>query len=69
MFVCSVAPENDNITLISRPSYMILGQNGLFSLIFVVFDLSRPLEGRYGPGLVLRRDILVVYGVCVLSSA
>ena len=48
---------------------MILGQNGLFSLIFAVFDLSRPLEGRYGPGLVLRRDILVVYGVCVLSSA
>ena len=48
---------------------MILGQNGLFSLIFAVFDLSRPLEGRYGPGLVLRRDILVVYGVCVLFSA
>ena len=43
-----------------------MGQNGLFSLIFAVFD-SRPLEGRYGPGLVLRRGILVVYGVCVLS--
>ena len=39
-----------------------------FSLIFTVFDLSRPLEGHYGPGLVLGRDILVVYGVCVLSS-
>ena len=46
-----------------------MGQNGLFSLISTVFDLSRPLEGRYGPGLVLRRDILVVYGVVVLSSA
>ena len=45
------------------------GQNGLFSLMFAVFDLSRPLEGRYGPVLVLRRDILVVYGVGVLSSA
>ena len=48
---------------------MILGQNGLFSLIFAVFDLSRPPDGRYGPGLVLGPDILVVYGVCVLSSA
>ena len=48
---------------------MILGQNGLFSLIFAVLDLSRPLDGRYGPGPVLGRDILVVYGVAVLSSA
>ena len=40
-----------------------------FSRIFAVFDLSRPLEGRHGPGLVLRRDILIVYGVCVLSKA
>ena len=48
---------------------MILDQNGLFSLIFAVFDLSRPLEGRYGPGLVLGRNILEVSGVCELSSA
>ena len=48
---------------------MILGKNDLFSLILTVFDLSRPLEGRYGPGLVLRRDIVVVCGVYVLCRA
>ena len=65
MFVCSVAPENDNITLISRRLRRFWVKLALFLVIFAVFDLSRPLEGRYGPGLVLRRDILVVYGVCV----
>ena len=63
MFVCSLAPEKDNIKLISRLCKDDFGSNR------TVFDLSRPLEGRYGPGLVLRRDILVVYGVVVLSSA
>ena len=70
MFVCSLAPENDNITLISRLCKNDFGvKMTLFSLIFTVFDLSRPLEGRYGPGLVLGCDILVVYGVVVFSSA
>ena len=46
----------------------ILVQNGLFSPILTVFDLLRALEGRYGPRFVLGRDILVVYGVCLLSS-
>ena len=43
-------------------------QNGLCSPILTVFDLLRALEGRYGPRFVLGRDILVVYGVCLLSS-
>ena len=46
----------------------ILVQNGLFSPFLTVFDLLRALEGRYGPRFVLGRDILVVYGVCLLSS-
>ena len=46
----------------------ILVQNGLFSPISTDFDLLRALEGRYGPRFVLGRDILVVYGVCLLSS-
>ena len=46
----------------------ILVQNGLFSPILTVFGLLRALEGRYGPRFVLGRDILVVYGVCLLSS-
>ena len=47
---------------------LILVQNGLFSPFLTVFDLLRALEGRYGPRFVLGRDILVVYGVCLLSS-
>ena len=31
VFVCSVAPENDNITLISRLYYTILGQKAIFT--------------------------------------
>ena len=30
------------------PERSILGENGLFSLIFAVFDLPRPLEVRLG---------------------
>ena len=44
-------------------TFPILVENGRFSLIFAdfrFFDLSRPLEGRYGPGLVLRYDISVL---------
>ena len=67
--VYAITPENEYFTHKSRLPCTILVQNGLFSLFFTVFDLSRPLDGRYGPGLVLRRDILVVYGICVLSSA
>ena len=50
-------------------TFPILVENGPFSLIFADFDLSRPLEGRYEPGLVLRRDILVVYGVSASREA
>ena len=46
----------------------ILVQNDLFSPILTVFDLLWALEGRYGPRFVLGPDILVVYGVCLLSS-
>ena len=70
MFVCSLAPENDNITLISRLCKDDFGSKWpIFTDFLTVFDLSRPLDGRYGPGLVLGRDILVVYGVFVFSSA
>ena len=46
----------------------ILVQNGLFSPSLTVFDLLQILEGRYGPRFVLGRDILGVYGTCLLSS-
>ena len=36
VFVCSLAPENDNITLISRLCKDNFGKNSLFSLIFAV---------------------------------
>ena len=44
------------------------GPKWSFLLIFTVFDLSRPPEGRYDPCVVLRRDNQVVYGVYQLYS-
>ena len=46
----------------------ILVQNGMFLLILTVFDLLRAPKGPYETRFVLGRDILVVYGVCLLSS-
>ena len=44
-------------TLGGRLFFPIWFQNDLFSLILTVFDLSRALEGHYGPRFVPRRDI------------
>ena len=62
---CNFGFSRGHCAVVSGP---ILVQNGLFSPILTVFDLLRALEGRYGPRFVLGRDILVVYGVCLLSS-
>ena len=62
---CNLGFSRGHCAVVTCP---ILVQNGLFSPILTVFDLLRALEGRYGPRFVLGRDILVVYGVCLLSS-
>ena len=62
---CNFGFSRGHCAVVSGP---ILVQHGLFSPILTVFDLLRALEGRYGPRFVLGRDILVVYGVCLLSS-
>ena len=62
---CNFGFSPGHCAVVSGP---ILVQNGLFSPILTVFDRLRALEGRYGPRFVLGRDILVVYGVCLLSS-
>ena len=67
--VCSMALENDNITLISRRLRRFLDPEWAFSLFLAVFGLSRPLEGRYGRCFVLRSDNQVVYDVFVLYGA
>ena len=69
VFVCSVAPENDNIKLMSRCLQGASSvQNGHFLLILAVLDLFRPLEGRCRPWVVLGSNKQVVYGVCLLCS-
>ena len=62
---CNFGFSRGHCASVSGP---ILVQNGRFSPILTVFDLFRALEGRYGPRFVHGRDILVVYGVCLLSS-
>ena len=69
VFFRAIVPRNDNITLISRPESNGFGQNHFFSLMFTVFDLSRPLEGRYGRCFVLGCNNQVVYGVWPRYSA
>ena len=62
---CNFWFSRGHCAVVSGP---ILVQNGLFSPILTVFDLLQALEGRYGPRFVLGRNILVAYGVCLLSS-
>ena len=66
MFVYSLAPEHDNITLISSLCKDDFGSKWPIFTEFRCFLTSLGPECRYGPGLVLGRDILVVYGVIVL---
>ena len=66
--VYAITPENEYSTHKSLLPWTILVQNGLFSLFFTVFDLSRPLEGRYGHCFVLGCDHQVVCGGCARSN-
>ena len=62
---CKIGVSRVHCAVVTCP---ILVKNGRFWPILTVFDLLRALEGCYGRRFVLGRDILVVYGVCLLSS-